>query len=293
MTAPAAGSPTQPLRVALTGAYGRMGSLASDYLSRADGVEVVARLGSADPIESLADSAPQVLVDLTRPDAVMSNVRYAIEHGIHCVIGTSGVGAESQRELRALLAQHPEVGVVLAPNFAVGAVLAMRFAAEAARYFDAVEVIELHHAGKADAPSGTAAATAARIAQERAHAGSAPMPDATAHDADGARGAEVDGVHVHSVRLPGLVAHQEVLLGNPGELLTIRHDSTDRASFMPGVLLATRQAPLRPGLTIGLEPLLGLPAAGAANPSTAAAGPSAGAGDPSALAEESAGTGQT
>lgn len=285
MTAPSGGGQAEPLRVAITGANGRMGSLASEYLARADGVQVVARLGSGDPIESLADSAPQVLVDLTRPDAVMANVRYAIEHGIHCVIGTSGVGAESQRELRALLAQHPEVGVVLAPNFAVGAVLAMRFAAEAARYFDAVEVIELHHAGKADAPSGTAAATAARIAQERAHAGSAPMPDATAHDPDGARGAEVDGVHVHSVRLPGLVAHQEVLLGNPGELLTIRHDSTDRASFMPGVLLATRQAPLRPGLTIGLEPLLG-PSAGAADPSAGTTGASAGAADQAARAAQ-------
>ncbi|NNG34253.1 4-hydroxy-tetrahydrodipicolinate reductase [Nakamurella sp. DB0629] len=240
-----------------------MGTLASDYLSRAAGVEVVARLGADDPIDRLVESNAQVLVDLTRPDAVMANADFAIEHGIHCVIGTSGIDAERQRELRRLLAGHPEVGVVVAPNFAVGAVLAMRFAAEAARFFDAVEVIELHHAGKADAPSGTAAATAARIAGERSKAGSAAMPDATTHDQDGARGATVDGVHVHSVRLPGLVAHQEVLLGNPGELLTIRHDSTDRASFMPGVLLAARQAPRHPGLTIGLEPLLGLPAAAA------------------------------
>jgi 4-hydroxy-tetrahydrodipicolinate reductase len=146
------------------------------------------------------------------------------------------------------------------PNFSVGAVLMLRFAAQAARYFESAEVIELHHAAKADAPSGTASRTATLIGQARAGAGLGPPPDATVTAAEGARGTVVDGVHVHSVRLAGLLAHQEVLLGGHGETLTIRHDSLDRASFMPGVLLAIRGlASLPAGLTVGLDPLLGLP----------------------------------
>jgi 4-hydroxy-tetrahydrodipicolinate reductase len=218
----------------------------------------VARIGSGDPLTLLTEQAAQVVVDLTRPDAVMDTVRFCIDYGIHCVVGTSGIDAGRQQEIGRLLADRSDVAVIVVPNFAIGAVLAMRFARQAARYFDGVEVIELHHAGKADAPSGTAAATARDIAKAREQASAPPMPDATVSDPDGARGAVVDGVHVHSVRLPGLVAHQEVLLAGGGELLTIRHDSFDRGSFMPGVLLAIRQARHRPGLTVGLEPLLDL-----------------------------------
>ncbi|MEJ7650920.1 MAG: 4-hydroxy-tetrahydrodipicolinate reductase [Nakamurella sp.] len=249
---------TGRLRVAVIGAAGRMGSEACAAVDAADDLDLVARLGSEDSRDLLVSSGAVVAVDLTRPDAVMETVRFCVSAGIHLVIGTSGVDADRLAEITALLGDAPSVGVVVVPNFAIGAVLAMRFARQAASFFAGVEVVELHHAGKADAPSGTAAATARGIAAARAAAGSAPMPDATVSDPSGARGGVVDGVHVHSVRLPGLVAHQEVLLGGEGELLTIRHDSLHRASFMPGVLLALRQAPQRPGLTQGLEPLLDL-----------------------------------
>lgn len=249
---------TDALRVAVVGAAGRMGSQACQAVSQDPGMELVARIDSADPLSTLSDNGAGVVVDLTRPDVVMDTVRYCIAHGIHCVVGTSGIDADRQDEIARLLGDRPDVGVIVVPNFAIGAVLAIRFARQAARYFGGVEVIELHHAGKADAPSGTAAATARGIGQARIAAASPAMPDNTTHDPDGARGAVVDGVHVHSVRLPGLVAHQEVLLGGEGELLTIRHDSFHRSSFMPGVLLALREATRRPGLTLGLEPLLDL-----------------------------------
>lgn len=249
---------SEQLRVAVIGAAGRMGTEACAAVDAADDLDLVARLGSQDSREVLVSSRTQVAVDLTRPDAVMETVQFCIEHGIHLVIGTSGVDVDRLAEITALLGDAPSAGVVVVPNFAIGAVLAMRFARQAAPFFAGVEVVELHHAGKADAPSGTAAATARGIGAARTAAGSAAMPDATVSDPSGARGGVVDGVHVHSVRLPGLVAHQEVLLGGEGELLTIRHDSLHRASFMPGVLLALRQAPLRPGLTQGLEPLLDL-----------------------------------
>lgn len=246
------------LRVGIVGAGGRMGTEACQAVSAAQGLELVARIGSTDSLSELVDNRTQVVVDLTRPEVVMDTVRYCIEHDIHCVVGTSGIDQARQDEIGELLTGHRSVGVVVVPNFAIGAVLAMRFARQAAPLFAGVEVIELHHAGKADAPSGTAAATANGIAAARAEASAPSMPDATTQDSDGARGAVVGGVHVHSVRLPGLVAHQQVLLGNEGELLTIRHDSMYRSSFMPGVLLAIRQAPIRPGLTVGLEPLLNL-----------------------------------
>lgn len=246
------------LRIGVVGAHGRMGTEACRAVSAADDLELAAALGSSDPLERLTEAAVQVVVDLTRPDVVMDTVRFCLSRDIHCVVGTSGIDAERQQEIITLQDGHPGVGVVVVPNFAIGAVLAMRFARQAARFFAGVEIIELHHAGKADAPSGTAAATAAAIAAARREAGCPAMPDATVSDPDGARGAEIDGVHVHSVRLPGLVAHQEVLLAGDGELLTLRHDSLHRGSFMPGVLLALRQAPQRPGLTLGLEPLLEL-----------------------------------
>jgi 4-hydroxy-tetrahydrodipicolinate reductase len=198
-----------------------------------------------------------VAVDLTRPDAVLGNVAFCVEHGVHVVVGTSGVD-EHLDEIRDLLDVAPAVGVAVVANFAIGAVLMMRFAAQAAPYFESVEVVELHHPDKADAPSGTARRTAALVAEARRAAALPAQPDATRTALDGARGAVVDGVPVHSVRLRGLVAHQEVLLGTAGETLTLRHDSYDRASFMPGVLLAVRQVASRPGLTVGLEPFLGL-----------------------------------
>lgn len=235
-----------------------MGRQVCAAVEAADGLELVARVGSTDPLGALTEAGAQVLVDLTRPDAVMANVGFAIEHGIHAVVGTSGVTEQRRRALTEQLAGRPGVGVVIAPNFALGAVLMMRFAQTAARFYDSVEVIELHHPRKADAPSGTATRTAELIAAARDAAGRGAMPDATTDELDGARGASVDGVPVHSVRLAGLVAHQEVLFGSPGELLTIRHDSFDRESFMPGVLAAVRAVPTRPGLTVGLENLLDL-----------------------------------
>ena len=245
------------LRVGVLGARGRMGTFTCAAVSAAPDLTLVAtpeRGGLAELVAADAD----VMVDFTHPSAVVEHVAFAVEHGIHVVVGTSGVGPDRLAAMSELLAERPWVGVLVVPNFAVGAVLAQRFARQAARFFDSVEIIELHHAGKVDAPSGTALATAAAIGEARSAAGLGPVPDATTIDPDGARGASVSGVHVHAVRLRGLVAHQEVLLGSPGELLTIRHDSFDRSSFMPGVLTAVRAAPHRPGLTVGLEQLLDL-----------------------------------
>ena len=245
-------------RVGVLGAGGRMGSEACRAVDAADDLELVARIGSTDPLTALTDAGVEIAVDLTRPDAVMDNLRFCVEHGIHAVVGTSGFDDDRLAQLRGWLDSAPGVGVLVVPNFAVGAVLMMRFAEQAARFFDSVEIVELHHAGKADAPSGTARRTAQLVAAARRDAGLGPMPDSTASALDGARGADVDGVRVHSVRASGLVAHQEVLFGTAGETLTIRHDSYDRASFMPGVLLAVREVATRPGLTVGLEPLIGL-----------------------------------
>ena len=216
------------------------------------------RMGSGDPLTALTDAGAEVAVDLTRPDAVMANLQFCVEHGIHAVVGTSGFDDERLATLRGWLASAPGVGVLVAPNFAVGAVLMMRFAEQAARFFESVEIVELHHPDKADAPSGTARRTAEVVATARRDAGLGPMPDATATALAGARGAQVEGVPVHSVRARGLVAHQEVIFGTTGETLTVRHDSYDRQSFMPGVLLGIREVGSRPGLTVGLDALLGV-----------------------------------
>jgi 4-hydroxy-tetrahydrodipicolinate reductase len=245
-------------RVAVLGAAGRMGSEACRAVEAADDLELVDRIGAGDPLDRLVESGAQVAVDLTRPDAVMDNLQFCIEHGIHTVVGTSGFDDERLSTVRGWLDAQPRVGVLIAPNFAIGAVLMMHFARQAARFFSSTEIIELHHAAKTDAPSGTARRTAELVAEARADAGLPPQPDATTAALDGARGAVVAGVPVHSVRLAGLVAHQEVLLGTAGETLTIRHDSFDRASFMPGVLLAVREVGSRPGLTVGLEQLIDL-----------------------------------
>lgn len=248
------------LRVGVLGATGRMGSLTCETIDAADDLTLVAAVSRGpEALSALVDARAEVVVEFTHPDTVMANVEHLVSQGISVVVGTSGISADRQARMAGWLADRPGVAVVVVPNFAIGAVLAMRFAREAARFFEGVEIIELHHAGKADAPSGAAAATVQGIAEARAAAGCGPIPDATESDPHGARGAVRDGgVHVHSVRLPGLVAHQEVLLGNDGELLTIKHDSMHRSSFMPGVLTAIRAAAGRPGLTVGLEPLLGL-----------------------------------
>jgi 4-hydroxy-tetrahydrodipicolinate reductase len=244
------------LKVAVLGAKGRMGTAAVEALDAAADMELVAALGRSDSLDSLVDAGAEVVVDLTVPASTEANVRFAVEHGIHAVVGTTGWDAGRLAALEALLAEHPATGVLIAPNFALGSVLATHFAAQAAKYFDSVEIIELHHPRKVDAPSGTALRTAQLISAARA--GLPAAPDATETALDGARGASVHGVPVHSVRLAGLVAHQEVLLGSPGEQLTIRHDSFNYASFMPGVLLGVRTVGTRPGLTVGLDGYLDL-----------------------------------
>jgi 4-hydroxy-tetrahydrodipicolinate reductase len=245
------------IRVGVLGARGRMGTQACATVDGAPDLDLAARVDLGDPVSAL--DGCDVAVDFTHPGAVLDNMRWCIDHGVAVVAGTSGFGEDRLAQVRAWLDAAPGSRALVVPNFSVGAVLMMRFARQAAAYFESAEVIEMHHAGKADAPSGTAARTAAMIAEARAGAGLGPPPDATVTAADGARGTDQHGIRVHSVRLAGLLAHQEVLLGGHGEVLTIRHDSLDRSSFMPGVLLAVRGAGgLPPGLTVGLDSLLGL-----------------------------------
>ncbi|MFC5382298.1 4-hydroxy-tetrahydrodipicolinate reductase [Aquipuribacter nitratireducens] len=244
-------------RVVVAGAGGRMGRAACEAVDEADDLELHGRVGRDDDLVAALDGA-DVLVDLSVPDASPGNVATAVRAGVHCVVGTTGWSDSRLDALRAELDEAPAVGVLVAPNFSVGALLVADFAARAARFFESVEVVELHHPDKVDAPSGTAVRTARGIAAARAAAGLGPSPDATTQSLPGARGADVDGVRVHAVRLRGLVAHQEVLLGGPGEQLTLRHDSLDRSSFMPGVLLGVRQVAGHPGLTVGLEHWLDL-----------------------------------
>lgn len=242
------------LAVGVLGARGRMGAQVCRAVRAADDLALVAEVDAGDDREPLR--AARVVVDFTHPDAVMANLRWCLDAGLPVVVGTTGFDEERLATLREWLGSAPSLGVIVAPNFGIGAVLMMHFAAQAARFFDSAEIIELHHPGKADAPSGTARRTAELVAAARREAGLGAVPDATTTGLAGARGADVDGVHVHAVRLASLVAHQEVLLGGHGETLTIRHDSLDRASFMPGVLLAVRAVLDRPGLTVGLEQIL-------------------------------------
>ena len=243
-------------KVAVIGAGGRMGATVCGAVEGADDLELVGRFDVGDELGDLGGA--DVVVEFSVPDASPANVTHCVEQGVHVVVGTTGWSEERVAALRDRADGHPEVGVLIAPNFALGAVLMMAFAARAARFYESVEVVELHHPDKVDAPSGTAARTADLIGAAREEAGLGPVPDATTHDPDGARGARVNGIPVHSVRLRGLVAHQEVLLGNAGEMLTIRHDSFDRVSFMPGVLAAVRAVADHPGVTVGLEHYLGL-----------------------------------
>ena len=243
-------------RVSVIGAAGRMGSTVCRAVEAADDLELVGRFDEGDDLGDLAGA--DVVVEFSVPDASAANVAHCVDRGVHVVVGTTGWTEDRVAALRERAAGMPDVGVLIAPNFAIGAVLMMAFAERAARFYESVEVVELHHPDKVDAPSGTAARTADLIGAAREDAGLGPVPDATTHDPDGARGARVHGIPVHSVRLRGLVAHQEVLLGGAGELLSIRHDSFDRVSFMPGVLAAVRAVADHRGVTVGLEHYLGL-----------------------------------
>jgi len=238
------------------GAKGKVGATMVQAVEAAHDLTFTAGVDAGDPLSMFADRHTEVVIDFTHPDVVMDNLKFLIDNGIHAVVGTTGFTDERLSQVEAWLEQSRTTAVLIAPNFAIGAVLSMHFAKQAARFFESAEVIELHHPQKADAPSGTAARTARLIADARK--GLPPNPDATSTGIDGARGADVDGIPVHSVRLAGLVAHQEVLFGTQGETLTIRHDSLDRTSFVPGVLLAVRTVREHPGLTVGLESILDL-----------------------------------
>lgn len=240
------------IRVGVLGARGRMGAEVCQAVAAADDMQLVAAIDVGDDRTPLTDA--DVAVDFTNPNAVMGNLEWCIEAGLHVVVGTSGFDDDRLARVKSLL-QGKETGVLIAPNFGIAAVLMMKFAALAAPHFDSVEIIELHHPNKIDAPSGTARRTAELIAEARA---GKPSPDATTEQLDGARGADVGGIHVHAVRLAGLVAHQEVLFGGHGETLTLRHDSLSRESFMPGVLLGIRWVQAHPGLTVGIDEPLGL-----------------------------------
>lgn len=250
------------INVGVLGARGKVGSQICTAVEAAADLALVARVDAGDPLAMLSDAGAQVVVDFTHPDVVMSNLEYCVKHGIHAVVGTTGFDEDRLAALRGWLAEAQQrdqgVGVLIAPNFSIGAILMMRFAAQAAAFYESVEIVELHHPTKADAPSGTARRTAELIAAARREAGVGPVPDATSTALEGARGAVVDGIHVHGLRIRGLVAHQEVILGGPGETLTIRHDSMDRASFAPGVLTGVRAIADHPGLTVGLEHFLPL-----------------------------------
>jgi len=246
------------IRVAVLGARGRMGLEVCRAIKSTSDLELVAEIDLGDSLDLLKSSKAEVMVDFTTPESVMGNLKFAIENGIHSVVGTTGFDKAKLDSLKNLLAANPKVGLLVAPNFGLAAVLMMQFAATAARYFESAEIIELHHPEKADAPSGTATRTAELMSEAREKAKLAPMPDKTSKSLDGARGAKVGDIPIHSVRLRGLVAHQEVLFGEKGETLTIRHDSLDRSGFMPGVLLGVREVGKNPGLTVGLEHYLKL-----------------------------------
>jgi 4-hydroxy-tetrahydrodipicolinate reductase len=244
------------MRVGVLGAKGKVGATIVQAVEAAEDLTFTSGVDAGDPPSLFTDSQTEVVIDFTHPDVVMDNLKFLIDNGIHAVVGTTGFTDERLSQVKSWLKDKADVAVLIAPNFAIGAVLSMHFAKQAARFFESAEVIELHHPHKADAPSGTAARTAKLIAQARKDL--PPNPDATSTGLAGARGADVDGIPVHSVRLAGLVAHQEVLFGTQGETLTIRHDSLDRTSFVPGVLLAVRSVRQYPGLTVGLEPFLDL-----------------------------------
>lgn len=246
------------IRVGVLGARGRMGQEVCRAIKASNDLELVAEIDLGDSLDTLKSARAEVIVDFTTPDVVMKNLKFAAENGIHAVVGTTGFDSEKIELLKSYLSTNPKVGILIAPNFGLGAVLMMQFAKSAAKYFESAEIIELHHPEKVDAPSGTATRTAELINESRKAASLTGMPDKTAKSLGGARGVKIGEVPIHSVRLRGLIAHQEVLFGDKGETLTIRHDSLDRTGFMPGVLLGIREVQSHPGLTIGLEHYLKL-----------------------------------
>ncbi|RNE49360.1 4-hydroxy-tetrahydrodipicolinate reductase [Corynebacterium alimapuense] len=241
------------IKVGVLGANGRVGSAVCDGVEAADDLELVARIDSSDDLHTLVSSGTQVIVDFTTPDVVMDNLEFCISHGIHCVVGTTGFDADRLATVESWCAAEGAGNLLIAPNFAISAVLAMTFAKQAAKFFDSAEVVEYHHPNKLDAPSGTAVHTAHGIAQARKDAGLGPIPDATTQSLEGARGANVDGVRVHGVRMTGMVAHEDIIFGTQGQTLTIRQDSYDRTSFVPGVLVGVRGIGSHDGLTVGLD----------------------------------------
>ena len=249
-------SQVSAIKVSVIGAAGRMGSTVCRTVEAAPDTELVGRYDLGDDLGDLGGA--DVVVEFSVPGSAGANVAHCIDQGVHVVVGTTGWTQDALDAVSSQLAGKPEVGVLIAPNFAIGAILMMSFAQQAARFYESVEIVELHHPDKVDAPSGTAARTASLIARARSEAGLGEVPDATTSDPGGARGARVDGIPVHALRLRGLVAHQEVMLGATGELLTIRHDSFDRVSFMPGVMAGVRAVGKHHGLTVGLENYLGL-----------------------------------
>ena len=249
------------MKVGVLGARGKVGAEVCRAVEAADDLELVARVDTGegdDTLDDLVERGARAVVDFTHPDVVMGNLEFCVGHGIHAVVGTTGFDDDRLARLRAWLDASPGTGVLVAPNFSIGAILMMRFAVEAAPFYESVEIVELHHPDKADAPSGTARRTASLVAAARREAGAGPIPDATSTSLEGARGADVEGIRVHGLRVRGLVAHQEVILGGLGETLTIRHDSLDRVSFTPGVLIGLRSIADAPGLTVGLEAFMGL-----------------------------------
>ena len=245
-------------KVGVLGAHGRVGTAIVAAVEADDNLTLAAALDHGDDLQQLVDSGAEVVVDFTVPDAVMNNVEFCVKHGIHCVIGTTGWTEERYSQVREWLQNSEGTGVLVAPNFAISAVLTMKFAEMAAPFFESAEVIELHHPNKKDAPSGTAVHTAEGIARARKNAGMGAQPDATEQTLEGARGADVDGIPVHAVRMTGMVAHEQVIFGTRGQSLTIKQDSYDRESFVPGVLIGVEKIGQNPGLTIGLESFLGL-----------------------------------
>ena len=246
------------IKVGVLGAKGRVGSSVVEGLGAAEDLDFVAGLAQGDDLQRLLDAGAEVIVDFTTPGVVMDNLEFCIRNGIHCVVGTTGFTEERLAQVRGWLAESPGTGVRIAPNFAISAVLAMSFARQAAKFFDSAEVVEYHHPNKLDAPSGTAIHTAQGIAEARREVGLPTMPDATEQQLDGSRGADVDGVRVHAVRMTGMVAHEDIIFGAQGQSLTIRQDSYDRTSFVPGVLVGVRDVAKHPGLTVGLDGYLGI-----------------------------------
>lgn len=246
------------IKVGVLGAKGRVGQAIVEGVNAADDLELVAEIDRDTPLQELVDNGAEVVVDFTQPGVVMDNLKFVVEHGIHAVVGTTGFDAERLAKVEEWTKADGAGHVLIAPNFAISAVLTMTLAKQAAKFFETAEVIEFHHPTKLDAPSGTAIHTAQGIAAARKEAGLGAMPDATEQSLDGARGADVDGVPVHAVRMRGMVAHEEVIFGAQGQSLTIRQDSYDRSSFTPGVLVGVRNIAEHPGLVVGLDNYLDL-----------------------------------